>query len=230
MRPSHSNHARHVLRALRTAQQHLQDLATERWTAVDPTDREARKQVVVFMEACDEQAEAIQAVADALGTLFRETPGLSLDAPDPDTSHADTSHDAQTNTRTVQPLDTREPHTLEENFTHKRPYGFTLLGTAYHDLRTWTDLYEQVCTVLGHHDAEWFALLPEMERFHTKRGNQHFANDPKQLREPRDIGHGVYAETHFSANTLRDRMRELLDAFELSPDALTIYLREDRDA
>ena len=79
MTPPPSKHAHRVLRALRTAQHHLQHLATERWSAIDPTDREARERIVAFMEVCDEQSEAIHDVADALETLFGDT----LDRSDP---------------------------------------------------------------------------------------------------------------------------------------------------
>src|SRR5258708_1633135 len=53
---------------------------------------------------------------------------------------------------------------------------------------------------------------------------------PGGLREPLSVAHGIFAESHYSANSFRDNMRRLVDIFEMQPDQLTIYLRQDRDA
>lgn len=44
------------------------------------------------------------------------------------------------------------------------------------------------------------------------------------------VGDKVYSEINLSANSLRDVIRKLLVAFEISETDLQLYLREDRDA
>jgi hypothetical protein len=44
------------------------------------------------------------------------------------------------------------------------------------------------------------------------------------------IADGVYVEVHFSANGIRDGVKDVLTEFGIDPADMAIYLREDRDA
>lgn len=168
--------------------------------------------------------EAAQSIADRVSDYLGTSLNEPIDAAEESPSNA---HRRE---RTVRSLDDRTPHSLNEDFTLKRPIGFSFRDTHYRDVRTWKRMYEQVCRLLADHDDSRFAQLPEMNQFKTKRGNRYFATDACFFRTPRQITEGVHAETHFSANGLRDRMRELLDVFDLPEDSIDFYLREAGEA
>ena len=70
---------------------------------------------------------------------------------------------------------------------------------------------------------EFWNRVGELQR---GRGRRYFTREPDGLQEPREIGQtGIYMETCLSANAVRDRCYELLGAFDLPPDALTVELR-----
>jgi hypothetical protein len=52
----------------------------------------------------------------------------------------------------------------------------------------------------------------------------------KELRVGSHIADGVYVEVHFSANRIRDGIKDVLAEFGVDPADMEIYLREDRDA
>lgn len=226
-RPS-PNRIRQILEDLESSRQDLLDLAGEIWETIDPTDEDDLEAGYEFMKTFNKKVQKLDETSEAIGDLVEDYLDVELEqqseaaGPVPD---VDDQHE-----RAIEALDEEEPHSLDEDFTYRRPYGFTLLENGYVDVRTWTLLYELVCLQLAERDPGQFEELLEMEQFRTSRGNQHFATDPDVLRAPRRITDTVYAETHFSANDLTDRIAELLDAFGLSAGDITIYLREDRDA
>jgi hypothetical protein len=48
------------------------------------------------------------------------------------------------------------------------------------------------------------------------------------LRTALEIANGIYAEGNLSANAIRDRIKFLLNAFEIDSQEVSIYLREER--
>lgn len=173
----------------------------------------------------NEKVQAIDEAAQSLVALIEDFVGEPLDHP-----AADQFPEQEENERIIRKLDQREEHSIDEDFTYKRPHGFVLLNRGHRGLRNWTKLYERVCAQLSKHDPDRFQGLPDMDRFVTARGNRYFARESGLLRTPRQITSDVYAETHFSANGLRDRIRELLDTFDIPENEMKVYLRQDRDA
>jgi hypothetical protein len=45
-----------------------------------------------------------------------------------------------------------------------------------------------------------------------------------------DIGSGIWAEAHMSANNISKSIRLVLQTFRVDPSEMVIYLRQDRDA
>lgn len=165
-------------------------------------------------------------LAGDLSALVQQFTAVKLDADDADME----SNTPQGRERKVHALDQHEPHSLDEDFTFKRPYGFQLEEVAESNIKTWWRLYELVCRHLAKRDPVRFAGLPDDPRFITRRGNPIFSLDAQSLRSAMSLPGGIFAEVNLSANHLRDQMKLLLDAFGLERRALRLYLRQDRDA
>ncbi|MCK9467318.1 MAG: hypothetical protein M0P94_03240 [Candidatus Absconditabacterales bacterium] len=132
--------------------------------------------------------------------------------------------------RIIKELDKTEAHSLDENFTYKRPYGYILLDKAYKGLKTWRVLYKYILKDLKEINIEKFHRLKTDESFISKKGRQYFSEIPDNLRVSEQIIKDFYIETNLSANQIRDLIKDLLDYFEISTTKLKIYLRKDHDA
>jgi hypothetical protein len=124
----------------------------------------------------------------------------------------------------------RLPHSLDEEFTYKRPHGFILDGQGTTGITTWRRLYELLCQQLLRRDPGRFQALPDNPDFISNRGNRSFARDPGELRSASLIGDGIHAEINLSANMVRDLIRRLLTTFEIPSERLQLFLLQDRDA
>ena len=210
-----------VLTDLESVREDLLALAEAVWRGIDPRNAEQRERVMRL----NAKADAFDALAGELSTMIQEFTQIRLGDRDSvmevDEARAE---------RIIRELDRATPHTLEEDFTYKRPYGFVLRGRAFTDMATWKQLYQSFCQQLARLDAPRFDALPNNPIFVSSHDHRAFSPNPGDLREPLSVAHGIFAESHYSANSFRDNMRRLVDIFEMQPDQLTIYLRQDRDA
>jgi hypothetical protein len=132
--------------------------------------------------------------------------------------------------RIIKELDKTSPHTLDEDFTYKRPFGFILQDSAIKGLKTWKNMYLHVLNLLRVKDSNKFSVLPKDEKFISKRGNPLFSKTGKDLRVAEKLNEGLFVEVNLSANMIRNNIRELLSYFDIEPLSMKVYLREDRDA
>ena len=130
----------------------------------------------------------------------------------------------------AQELDTATAHTLDESFTWTRPYGFTLQSLEVTGVATWRELYGALCHALAEHDPVTFHALPDNDTFLSSHGYRDFARTPSGLREALPVSEDIFAELHFSANSIRDNIRRLLNVFAFEPHDMRVYLRQERDA
>lgn len=123
-----------------------------------------------------------------------------------------------------------DPHSIGEDFTYKRPYGFILKGRGYKDIVTWRYMYELFCNQMAELDTTRFNSLPDHPELVSNRGNPAFSRDPGALRVAMPLPQGMQAEINLSANNLRDHMRKLLKIFGIPESEIVVFLRQDRDA
>ena len=216
---------RAILEDLEAVRDNLLELSKDVWASIDHDDPAALEEGVAFKRAYNAQSAEFDAVATGLSALVQQYTNVRLDA-----GEASGAGDGPANARLVAVLNRDEPHTLAEDFTFKRPHGYVLDGTAAVGITTWRRLYELVCRQLHERDPERFRELPSNPDYVSKRGTRSFSPDPADLRSATLIGDGVHAESNQSANSVRDMLARLLATFELPPESLRIYLRQDRDA
>ncbi|MFB1485769.1 MULTISPECIES: hypothetical protein [unclassified Thiocapsa] len=210
---------------LEQVREDLLALSDDIWSSIDHNDSHALDEGVAFKKAYNAKMAAFDQLAGELSTLVQQF--TAIDLAEPASSRGEPAH---TRDGIVRDLDRREPHSLEEDFTYKRPYGYRLGDEAQSGVTTWRRLYELICLHLARHDPERFSRLPDEPAFTTRRGNPYFTRDPVALRAAMALPSGIQAEVNLSANHLRDQIKALLNYFGIDQAALSIYLRQDRDA
>lgn len=213
-----------ILRDLEAVRENLLALSDEIWLSIDHNDDEALEEGVEFKRAYNTKLSAFDSLATELSQLVQKFTRVDL-AVEEESGEDDT----QSNQRIIEQLNRELPHSIDEDFTFKRPHGFILDNAATTGITTWRRLYELFCTVLMRRNAEMFLSLVDHEKFVSSRGHRQFTPEPSELRSPSRLEDGLYTEINLSANGLRDVMRGLLDAFEIPRERLKIFLREDRD-
>jgi hypothetical protein len=215
-----------ILTDLERVRENLLALSDDIWMSIDHNDSQAMREGVEFKGQYNEKLADFDRLAGELSKLVQQFTKVQVEEEE-EQDAADVPGDNQ---RIIRELDKETPHSLDEDFTYKRPFGFVLGEFARKDIVTWRRMYELTCRHLAQLKPEVFRGLPTNPSFVSRRGNPSFATDPGRLRAAMRVSDEIYAEINLSANSLRDNMRELLQAFGLPADAMRVYLREDRDA
>ncbi len=223
----HSERVRQILADLESLRENLLALSDDIWLSIDHNDQDTLDAGYEFKKTYNAKLADFDSVAEDLSGLVQRFTEIELE---PDVDNLPAHQDRDERDRIVQELDRARPHSLAEDFTFKRPYGYSLHDAARKDVVTWKRFYQLVCRQLANYDVDLFQSLPEHSEFISNRGNPSFSRNPDSFRSPVDIGHGIYAEAHLSANHIRNMMRDLLTVFDINHDDLRIFLREDRDA
>lgn len=213
-----------ILRDLEAVRENLLALSDEIWLSIDHNDDEALEEGVEFKRAYNAKLSAFDSLSTELSQLVQKFTRVDLAV-----EEESGEDDSQSNQRIIEQLNREQPHSIDEDFTFKRPHGFILDNAATTGITTWRRLYELVCTALMRRNAELFRSLVDHAKFVSSRGHRQFTTEPSALRSPSRLDDGLYTEINLSANGLRNVMRDLLDEFEIPRERLKIFLREDRD-
>jgi hypothetical protein len=220
-----ADRTREILEDLEAVRENLLALSDDIWARIDRQDLAAFDEGVRFMRSYVEKMTEFDRLAADLSGLIQQHTQVSLKS-----SEETGEEDRERNERIIRELNRNEPHSIEEDFTYKRPHGFILAGQATSGITTWQRLYELVCRQLYQHDSVRFASLVENPEFISNRGHHSVTHDPDSLRKALEVDNGLYVECNLSANGIRDMLRRLLVAFEIEPSQLQLFLRQDRDA
>ncbi len=114
-------------------------------------------------------------------------------------------------------------YTLCDNYTHRRPTGFTLCGRLI-AADTWRKLYARVCRELLARDTQRMRELVIHLAFVTSHGKRLF-NPLPHFHAPIMIEPNLYTEGNLSANNIRDMIRRLLAAFDIRESEFRVFCR-----
>ncbi len=220
--PAANERTRQILEDLEAVRENLLALSDEVWLSIDHHDPKALEEGVEFKRSYNEKMAAFDTIATELSGLIQQYTAVSLEA-----AEQTGAGDRERNDRIVADLNREEPHSLDEEFTFKRPHGFILDGQGTTGITTWRRLYELLCQQLLRRDPGRFHTLPDNPGFISNRGNRSFARDAAELRLASLIGDGIHAEINLSANMVRDLVRRLLTVFEIPAERLQLFLRQD---
>lgn len=220
---------RDILQDLERVRENMLELSDEIWLSIDHNDPAALSEGVEFKRDYNEKMVEFDKLSSDISELVQQYTSIRIGAPIQEPAHENES-EQQTNERIICGLDREEAHSIDENFTYKRPYGFVLCGQGFEDVNTWRRMLEQVCKVLNERDPALFNALPSNPDFTSRRGNLSFSTDASQLRVAAEVVPNMFVEVNLSANHMRNLISDLLSAFSLNKSDITIYLRQDRDA
>lgn len=216
---------RFILEDLEAVRENLLGFSDDIWANIDRQDLDAFDEGVQFMRAYVEKMAQFDEVATGISALIQQYTSIRLDQ-----TEETGGDDAAQNERIIAELNREEPHTLDENFTWKRPHGFILAGQAATGLTTWQRLYELACQQFYARNADTFRSLVDQEEFISNRGHHTVTTNAHSLRKAMAVADELFIEANLSANSIRDVLSRLLDAYELPHTELKIFLRQDRDA
>jgi hypothetical protein len=215
-----------ILDMLDTLQEQLLSLPDDMLLSIDPRDNESLVNGTAFIKTFNDNlshfTESSRNIASQLKTYFDINPE--------EEELVQESVNQSRRDRIIKELDKSTPHQLTEDFTYKRPYGFILAEHAYKGLKTWKSLYIHVLSILDRYDNTRFRPLVKESKFISKRGNPLFAKNVEPLRVAEKYDDAFFIEVNLSANMIRNNIIDLLLHFNIKPEEMKIYLREDRDA
>ena len=214
-----------LLDQLEEVREQLLAFADDAFHSIDYRNPEQLARGTAFIGEFNERLTTFDQLAAELSRMIQQHTHLSI-ADTPPTLPTDRAEFE----RITRELDTATPHSIDESFTYKRPYGFILRQHAYKDLLTWKQLYEALCRILADLDPDRWAAVPDNPAFTSAQNRKAFSRDPRDLRGPLPAVRGIYPEAHYSANSIRDNIAKLLAGFGIGHTELKIYLRQDRDA
>jgi hypothetical protein len=212
-----------ILNDLTSVHENLLALSEDIWNSIDHNDNQKleegclfKKQFNALLDIFEHNAEEISALISQF-TGIREEPPSGIKAP-------------SENKRIIAELDKSEPHSLNENFTYKRPYAFVLEEHAYTELMTWKDLYIQVCRHLIAKDKNRFDRLADNDDFISTQNRKYYSADKSACRTPYKITDKTFIEVNLSANHFVKLIKELFEYFKIDAESMKLYLRQDRNA
>ncbi len=223
--PSAASRTRLILEDLEAVRENLLALSDDIWLSIDHNDDVALQDGATFKLAYNQKVAAFDLVASELSELVQQNTTVTLES-----QEQSGQDDQQTNERIIADLDREVPHSLDEDFTFKRPFAFVFEGQATSGVTTWQRLYELICQHLIGRDEARFRFLVDHPDFISNRGNHTIATEPHELRKAMRLADDLFIESNLSANGIRDLIVRLLGCFGISPDAVQVYLRQDRNA
>ena len=216
---------RNILEDLEAVRENLLALSDDIWGSIDRQDIDAFDEGVQFMRNYIERMTEFDRVAEDISSMVQQYTSVRL--AEGEQSGGDNREE---NDRIVAELNHETPHSIDEDFTYKRPHGYILDGAATTGITTWRRLFELLCNQLLRRDHDRFHGLPDHPNLISNRGNRSFSRNTDELRSATESGDGLYAEINLSANSLCSTIKKLHDIFDIPRDHLQLFLRQDRDA
>lgn len=217
---------RQLLNMLGMVQEQLLSLPDDMLLSINPRENESLAKGTAFIQ--NYNITLAKFCKNAIDLERQVKDHFNVNPEDEDTAQESISRTQRD--RVITELDKTKPHSINENFTYKRPFGFTLGEHACQDIKTWRSLYLKILKVLEETDLDKFANLPNDSNFITSHGNSMFASSENSLRYAYPFSEELFIELNLSAENIRRNIIALLEVFGFAADDIKIYLREDRDA
>ena len=123
-------------------------------------------------------------------------------------------------------VDNKVEHTLYENFTHIRPFGFRIDGTELIEVKTWQEVFLKTCELLLYKDEKKFVQFENKPNMNGKK-NKYFSVSVKGMRKPEMISNKIYVETNMSSNSIRNIIVKMLREYDIKVNDFKLYFRAD---
>jgi hypothetical protein len=212
-----------ILDMLNTLNEYFLSLPDDMLLNVDPRDNESLEKGFCFIKEFNDSLSEFIISSNKIELQIKNYFAIN---PEDDDLEKESVQDKKEK-QIIKEFNDATLHTLDENFTYQRPYGFVLRGSAYKGLKTWKSFYMQVLRELKEYNSDQFFQLPEETQFVSKRGRPFFARSSDELRIAERLDTDFYIEVNLSANAIRNIIIDLLEHFAIDSKEMKIYLRED---
>ncbi len=125
-------------------------------------------------------------------------------------------------------VDNNIEHNLYEDFTHKRPYAFTVFNNKI-SVKTWKEVLTITCEKLYEKDKILFEKMITKDYIQGKR-RKYFSRNEEELRKESRIkmqNSNIWIETNLSGNGIRNLIIKLLKEYNIKINDLKIFFRAD---
>lgn len=123
-------------------------------------------------------------------------------------------------------VDNKVEHTLYENFTHIRPFGFKINNSELIEVKTWQEMLLKTCEMFISIDSGKFLNFENNKMMNGKK-NKYFSVKLDGLRKPEKIADTIYIETNMSGNSIRNLIVKILKEYEIKVSNYKVYFRAD---
>ena len=123
-------------------------------------------------------------------------------------------------------VDNTIEHTLLENFTHIKPYGFKFLNNELVEAKSWKSLYTKACEMFFNLDKDIFMSFENKTNMNGQT-RSYFSEEKHEIDFPVKIMDKTYVNTGFSANEYRDILIKILKEYNYDAKEFKIYFRVD---
>ncbi|WP_335871052.1 hypothetical protein [Bacillus sp. 2205SS5-2] len=123
-------------------------------------------------------------------------------------------------------VDTKVEHTLYENFTHKRPFGFRINNEQIIEVKTWQEMLIKTCELLITVDEDKFMSFENKPAMNGKK-RKYFSKQESEIRKPKLISNKIFVETNISGNGVRNLLLKLLKEYGYKSNEYKVYLKAD---
>ena len=123
-------------------------------------------------------------------------------------------------------VDNKVEHTLYENFTHIRPFGFRIDGEELIEVKTWQEVFLKTCELLLYKDEKKFLQFENKPNMNGKK-NKYFSVSVKGMRKPEMISNKIYVETNMSSNSIRNIIVKMLREYDIKVNDFKLYFKAD---
>ena len=122
-------------------------------------------------------------------------------------------------------VDSNKPHTLDEDFEHKKICAFMYNGRKY-TVHNWKDTLVSLCGILARENKNKLVEFVNSPIFQNRKGS-YFGYVPVQRKNLRIEGTDIYVWTNLSANAIAQLIKKILTAFDKNYADFYIYLIKD---
>lgn len=123
-------------------------------------------------------------------------------------------------------VDNTIEHSLLENFTHIKPYGFMFLNKEIIEAKSWKSLYIKACEIFLKLDEDIF-LHFENKTYMNGQTRDYFSKEKENMDHPVKLLDKIYISTGFSANEFRDLLIKILKEYNYNVKDFKVYFRAD---
>ncbi|AJD28781.1 TPA: hypothetical protein PL553_003890 [Clostridium botulinum] len=123
-------------------------------------------------------------------------------------------------------VDSNIEHSLYENFTHIRPFGFRISNNVLIESKTWQEVLIKTSEFLFNKDRTKFISFKNNKNMNGKK-NKYFSSKSEGIRKPELVANNIYIETNMSGNSIRNLIIKMLKQYNIKVSDYKVYFRAD---